>query len=135
MLRTMWRLNWIGWPQPWSKPASHLDSFGALCGLADLARSLRAMLHLKSALRETTHEAIRPHRKAARHQARERLELETYLRKDRRLFRGADCGRHSGPDETDQTAGRERWRAVRPFQIRNRDAQRDADARHGNAPD
>src|SRR5205823_1616924 len=65
MLRTMWPLNWIGWPQPWSKPASDLDRFGALCGLADLARSLRAMLHLKSALRETTHEAIRPHRTQA----------------------------------------------------------------------
>ena len=39
---------------------------------------------------ETTHETRRPHRKAARHQAREGLELETYLREDRRLFGGAD---------------------------------------------
>src|SRR5437868_1817560 len=104
MLRTMWRLNWIGWPQPCSKPASDLDSFGALCGLADLARSLRAMLHLKSALRETTHEAIRPHRKAARHQARERLELETYLRKDWRLLRSADRRRDPGTNEADKAA-------------------------------
>ena len=34
------------------------------------------------------------------------------------------------PDEADQAAGRERRRAVRPVQIRDRDAQRGADARH-----
>src|ERR1700738_4487844 len=60
--------------------------------------------------REKPHETIRPHRKAARHQARERLELETYLRKDRRLFRSAGRRRHFWPDEADETAGGERRR-------------------------
>ena len=77
------------------------------------------------------HETRRPHRKAARHQAREGLELETYLRKDRRLFGGADRRRHSRPDETDEAAGRQCRRTVRAVEIRNRDAQRNADARHG----
>src|SRR5260370_16271112 len=82
--------------------------------------------------RETTHETIRPHRKAARHQAREGLELEAYLRKDRRLFRSADRRRHARPDEIDKTAGSERRRTVRLKQIRDRDAERDADARRGH---
>src|SRR6266852_6190817 len=86
-----------------------------------------------TSVRETTHETIRPHRKAARHQARERLELETHLREDRRLFRGADRRRDSGPDETDEAAGGERGRIVRPLQVRDRDAQRDADARRGHS--
>ena len=38
---------------------------------------------------------IRPHRKAARHQAREGLELEIHLREDRRHVRGADRRRAS----------------------------------------
>src|ERR1700738_231573 len=83
--------------------------------------------------REKPHETIRPHRKAARHQARERLELETYLRKDRRLFRSADRRRHSRPDEADETAGGDRRRAVRPDKVRARDAERGADARRGHA--
>src|SRR6266571_1697638 len=83
--------------------------------------------------RETTHETIRPHRKTARHEAREGLELETYLRKDRRLFRSADRRRHPRPDEADETSSRQRRRAVRPLQTRNSDAQRDADARGGRA--
>src|ERR1700730_8360635 len=83
--------------------------------------------------RETTYETIRPHRKAARHQARERLELEIHLRTDRRLFRSPDRRRHSRPDEADKTASRERRRAVRAKQIRNRDAERGADARAGHA--
>src|SRR6202011_4669305 len=85
--------------------------------------------------RETIHETIRPHRKAARYQAREGLELEAYLRKDRRLFGGADRRRHPRPDEADQAAGRERRRAVRAVKIRDRDAQRGADARHADAAD
>src|SRR5437763_16084690 len=85
--------------------------------------------------RETTHETRRPHRKAARHQAREGLELETYLRKDRRLFRSADRRRDPWPDEADQTAGRQCRRIVRAFQVRGRDAERDADARHADAAD
>src|ERR1700693_3488914 len=82
-----------------------------------------------------THEAIRPHREAARHQAREGLELETHLRKHRRLFRSADRRRNSWSDEIDETAGSERRRVVRVIQIRNRDAQRDADAWHSDAAD
>src|ERR1700687_2096456 len=85
--------------------------------------------------RETTYETIRPHRKAARHQAREGLELEAHLRKDRRLFGSAGRRRHPWPDETDQAAGRERAGAVRAFEVRDGDAERDADARHGNAAD
>src|ERR1700704_868588 len=85
--------------------------------------------------RETTHETIRPHRKAARHQAREGLELETHLRKDRRLFRSADHRRHPRPDEADKAAGRECRRAVWAVQIRDRNAQRSADARHADAAD
>src|SRR4030081_4093290 len=80
-------------------------------------------------VRETTYETIRPHRKAARHQARQRLELEIYLRKDRRLLRGPDRRRRPWPDETDKTASRQRRRVVRALQVGNRDAQRDADAR------
>src|SRR6202045_5360440 len=83
--------------------------------------------------RETTHETIRPHRKAARYQARQRLELEIHLRKDRRLLRSADRRRHPRPDEIDKTAGRQCRRAVRAVEIRDRDAQRDADARRGYA--
>src|SRR5712664_2928729 len=83
--------------------------------------------------RETTHETIRPHRKAARHQARERLELETHLREDRRLLRSPDRRRHPRPDEIDKTASRERRRAVWVVQIRDRDAEPDADARRGHA--
>src|SRR5215475_10730950 len=71
-------------------------------------------------------ETIRPHRKAARHQAREGLELEIHLREDRRLFGGADRRRDPRADEIDKTAGRECWRAFRPLQERNRDAERDA---------
>src|SRR3982074_1900493 len=82
--------------------------------------------------RETTYETIRPHRKAARHQTRERLELETHLRKDRRLFRGADRRRHSPPDEIDKTTGSQCGRAVRAVQTRDRDAERGADARRGH---
>src|SRR3982074_1104867 len=85
----------------------------------------------RSKIRETAYETIRPHRKAARHQARQRLELETYLRKDRRLLRGPDRRRHPRPDEIDKTASRECRRAVRSHQIRDRDAERDADARRG----
>src|SRR5260221_11925510 len=83
--------------------------------------------------RETTHETIRPHRKAARHQAREGLELETHLRKDRRLFRSADRRRPPRPDEADKTAGGECRRAVRAVQIGSSDAQRGADARRRQA--
>ena len=82
-------------------------------------------------LEENPHETRRPHRKAARHQAREGLELEIHLREDRRLFRSADRRRHPRPDETDQAAGRECRRIVRAVEVRNRDAERDADARHG----
>src|SRR6202011_6050325 len=85
--------------------------------------------------RETTYETIRPHRKAARHQAREGLELEAHMRKDRRLFRSFDRRRHPRPDEADKTASRECRRAVRANQIRNRDAERGADARHADAAD
>src|ERR1700680_761062 len=77
----------------------------------------------RSKVRETTHETIRPHRKAARHQARQRLELEIHLRKDRRLFRSPDRRRHPRPDEIDETASRQCRRAVRAVQIRDRDAQ------------
>src|SRR5882724_6734477 len=84
---------------------------------------------------ETTHETIRPHRKAARHQAREGLELETYLRTDRRLFRNTDRRGRPRPAETDQAAGGQRRRAVRSCQARNRYAERDADARHADAAD
>src|ERR1700716_4105254 len=83
--------------------------------------------------RETTHETIRPHRKAARHQAREGVELETHLRKDRRLFRSADRRRHSRPDEADKTAGGERRRIVRAVEIRGGNVERGADARRGHA--
>src|SRR5215471_5862209 len=81
---------------------------------------------------KTKHETIRPHREAAGHQAREGLELETYLREDRRLFRGADRRRDSWPDEIDQAAGGQCRRAVRPLQVRNRDVERDADAGRGH---
>src|ERR1700730_10993253 len=84
---------------------------------------------------DDTHETIRPHRKAARYQARERLELETHLRKDRRLLRSPDRRRHPRPDEADKAAGRPCRRTVRADQIRDRDAQRDADARHADAAD
>src|SRR5258707_11926783 len=87
----------------------------------------------RMSVRETTHETIRPHRKAARHQARERLELEAHLRKNRWLLRSPDRRRHPWPDEIDKTAGRECRRAVWVVQIRDRDAQRDADARRGHA--
>src|SRR5436190_17984363 len=83
-------------------------------------------------VRETTHETIRPHRQAARYQAREGLELEAYLRKDRRLFRSADRWRDPRSDEADQAAGRQRRRIVWAVQIRSRDAERDADARRGH---
>src|SRR6266576_6938161 len=85
-----------------------------------------------TAVKEARHETIRPHREAARHQAREGLELETYLRKDRRLFRSADRRRHPRPDEADQATGRQCRRAVRAVQIRSSDAQRGADARGGH---
>src|SRR3954471_4983182 len=98
-----------------------------------IARDCRRQAERKTG--DDTNEAIRPHRKAARHQARERLELEVHLRKARRLFRSADRRRRSWADEIDKTAGRERRRAVRPGEIRNRDAQRNADARHGDATD
>src|SRR5882762_8392902 len=83
--------------------------------------------------RETTHETIRPHRKAARHQAREGLELETHLRKDRRLFRSADRWRGARPDEADQTASRQCAGAVRPVKVRDGHAQRSPDAWHWHA--
>src|SRR3981081_294241 len=87
----------------------------------------------RSNIREKTYETIRPHREAARHQAGQRLELEIYLRKDRRLLRGPDRRRHPWPDEIDKTASRERRRVVRTVQVGNRDAQRDSDARRGHA--
>src|SRR6267378_4456372 len=71
-------------------------------------RKCRLLWPGMTGLRETRHETRRPHRKAARHQAREGLELETHLREDRRLFRGADRRRHPRPDETDEAAGGER---------------------------
>src|ERR1700720_1776560 len=83
--------------------------------------------------RETTYETIRPHRKAARHQARERLELETHLRKDRRLLRSPDRRRHPRPDEIDKAAGRQCRRTVRANQIPERDAERRDEARRGHA--
>src|SRR5437773_3509116 len=78
---------------------------------------------MMSSTKETTHETIRPHRKAARHQARQRLELEIHLRKDRRLLRSPDRRRHPWPDEIDKTASRQCRRAVRAVQIRGGDAQ------------
>src|SRR4051794_19452479 len=83
--------------------------------------------------RETPHETRRPHRKAARHQAREGLELETYLRRDRRLLGGADRRRGSRPDETDKIAGGQCRRAVRSVEIGDCNAERSADARHRHA--
>ncbi|KAH2811122.1 hypothetical protein KXV85_005325, partial [Aspergillus fumigatus] len=56
------------------------------------------------------HQEGRPadrHREAARHQAREGVELEAHLREDRRLFGGADRRRDPRPDEADQAAGRQ----------------------------
>src|SRR5665213_3104497 len=84
---------------------------------------------------EKAYETIRPHGKAARYQARERLELETHLRTDRRLFRSPDRRRCPRPDEADQTAGRQCRRAVWVVEVGNRDAQRGADARHADAAD
>ncbi len=52
---------------------------------------------------------------------------------DRRLFEVLDRRRHPRPDEADQAAGRQCRRAVRPVEVRNRDAQRSADARHRHA--
>src|SRR3979411_3117128 len=83
--------------------------------------------------REDCNDKIRSHGKAARHQAREGLELETRLRKNRRLFGSADCRRHPRPDETDKTAGRECRRIVRAVEVGNCYAQRGADARHRDA--
>src|ERR1700738_2801266 len=83
--------------------------------------------------REKPHETIRPYREAARHQAREGMELETHLRTDRRLFGRGERRRHSRPDETDQTAGGECRRTVRTVKIGSSDAQRSADARRGHA--
>src|SRR5438128_604311 len=78
---------------------------------------------MMSSTKETTHETIRPHRKAARHQTRQRLELEIHLRKDRRLLRSPDRRRHPRPDEIDKIPSRQCRRAVRAVQIRDRDAQ------------
>src|SRR3569832_2521569 len=63
------------------------------------------------------------------------MELETHLRKNWRLLRSADRWRHTRPDEIDKAASRQCRRAVWPVQIRNRDAERDTDARHGKAAD
>ena len=123
MSRPMWPPNSTG------SPPSLPDRLEAGTCLADLVCSLRSNRLPSMKCQGETHETIRPHRKAARHQARERLELETHLRKDRRLFRGADRRRHPRPDEADQAAGRQCRRVVRAVQIGNRDAQRGADAR------
>src|ERR1700687_5050207 len=61
-------------------------------------------------------------------QAREGLELEIHLRKDRRLFRGADRRRLPWPDEAHQAPGRQGPGVVRAEQGRDRDAQRSSDA-------
>src|SRR5689334_9724218 len=68
-------------------------------------------------------DASRAHRKAARHQARKRLELETYLRRDRRHVAGARYRSHSRPDEIDQAAGSQGRRTVRLEQGRTGAAQ------------
>src|SRR5258708_4322135 len=57
------------------------------------------------------HEPRRPHREAPRHQAREGLDLEAYLRADRRHVADADHRRAARADEADQNASRQGGRA------------------------
>ena len=77
--------------------------------------------------RENHHETRRPHREAARHQAREGLDLEAHLRADRRHVAGDDHRRAARQPQADQAAGRRRRQAVRPHQGRAGDAQRGAE--------
>src|SRR5215469_12004447 len=72
---------------------------------------------------EATHEALRSHRKAARHQTREGLELDVHLRADRRYVAGDDHRRDPRPPEADETAGLRRCEVVRLEQIRGGAAQ------------
>src|ERR1700693_6419755 len=65
-------------------------------------------------------------RKDPGHQAREGLELEIYLRRDRRILPDADHRGAARPDEADEAAGAIGGKAVRPEQSRGGDAQRGA---------
>src|SRR5215472_3187367 len=57
-------------------------------------------------------EPYRPHRKNPRYQARDRLDVEAYLRTDRRHVADADHQRIARANEIDQAASRQGGRAV-----------------------
>src|SRR5262249_53104540 len=60
-----------------------------------------------SSTKEPYREPYRPHRKNPRYQARERLDVEAYLRTDRRHVADADHRRAARANETDQAASRQ----------------------------
>src|SRR5207302_5693373 len=91
-----------------------------------VARVRRSFAPIIWKQKETIHATHRPHRKDPRHQAREGLELEVHLRRDRRLFPDADHRGAARPDEADEAAGAIRRKAVRLEQSRGGDAQRSA---------
>src|SRR6516164_1930128 len=91
--------------------------------------------HKQGGCHDIGNDASRAHRKAARHQARKWLELETYLRRDRRHVASAHYGRHSWPNETNQAAGGQGCRIVRLEQDRAGAAQRGSASRFADAAD
>src|SRR5215469_10994146 len=91
--------------------------------------------HKQGGCHDIGNDASRAHRKAARHQARKWLELETYLRRDRRHVARAHYWRHSWPNETNQAAGGQGCRIVRLEQDRAGAAQRGSASRFADAAD
>src|SRR4051794_23125908 len=79
MSRTTSPLSSIGWP-PQSPTIPRSDAPAWAFGMLFACNAARP------SLKGDPNETIRPHGKAARYQAGQRMELEAYLRKDRRLL-------------------------------------------------
>src|SRR3954471_21730197 len=77
--------------------------------------------------RRKAHEPRRTHREAPRHQAREGLDLETHMRRDRRHVARDGAGRRARPAEEDKADGGRSRKAVRPVEGRRGAAQRGPD--------
>src|SRR5580698_2324787 len=79
--------------------------------------------------KEVVHDTRRTHRETARHQTRKGLDLEIYLRRDRRHVAGADYRGHPRSNETHQAAVGEGRRTIRARQKRAGVAQRGTQSR------
>src|SRR5215469_723104 len=105
-------------------------------GFPSDAAGKRSVRHRKQGdCHDIGNDASRAHWKAAWHQTRKRLDLETYLRRDWRDVAGPHYRGHSWPDEAHQAASGESRRIVRLEQDRTSITQRDSQPRLANAAD